>query len=62
MEGVYLGVWTVVGSNELEVAGRLREAMEDLRPTLPEDIEMRLVWDGSMFMRNALEEISRDPH
>ena len=59
MEGVYLGVWTVVGSNELEVAGRLREAMEELRPTLPEDIEMRLVWDGTMFMRNALEEISK---
>ena len=59
MEGVYLGVWTVVGSNELEVAGRLREAMEDLRPTLPDDIEMRLVWDGTMFMRNALEEISK---
>jgi multidrug efflux pump len=59
MEGVYLGVWTVVGSNELEVAGRLREAMEDLRPTLPQDIEMRLVWDGTMFMRNALEEISK---
>ena len=59
MEGVYLGVWTVVGSNELQVAGRLREAMEDLRPTLPEDIEMRLVWDGTMFMRNALEEISK---
>jgi multidrug efflux pump len=59
MEGVYLGVWTVVGSNELEVAGRLREAMEELRPILPEDIEMRLVWDGTMFMRNALEEISK---
>ncbi|MGH8249764.1 MAG: efflux RND transporter permease subunit [Steroidobacteraceae bacterium] len=59
MEGVYLGVWTVVGSNELEVAGRLRESMEELRPTLPEDLEMRLVWDGTMFMRNALEEISK---
>jgi len=59
MEGVYLSVWTVVGSNELEVAGRLREAMDTLRPTLPEDMEMRLVWDGTMFMRNALEEISK---
>jgi multidrug efflux pump len=59
MEGVYLGVWTVVGSNELEVAERLRTAMEELRPTLPEDMEMRLVWDGTMFMRNALEEISK---
>ncbi len=58
-EGVYLGVWTVVGSNELDVADRLREAMDKLAPTLPKDIEMRLVWDGTMFMRNALEEISK---
>ena len=58
-ESVYLGVWTVVGSNELKVADRLRDAMEHLRPTLPKDIEMRLVWDGTMFMRNALEEISK---
>jgi multidrug efflux pump len=58
-EGVYLGVWTVVGANELEVADSLRAAMEELRPTLPKDIEMRLVWDGTMFMRNALEEISK---
>jgi multidrug efflux pump len=58
-EGVYLGVWPVPGANELEVAGRLRDAMERLRPTLPRDIEMRLVWDGTMFMRDALQEISK---
>jgi multidrug efflux pump len=58
-EGVYLGVWPVPGVNELEVANRLREAMERLRPTLPKDIEMRLVWDGTMFMRDALEEITK---
>ncbi len=58
-EGVYLGVWPVPGVNELEVASRLREAMERLRPTLPKDIDMRLVWDGTMFMRDALEEITK---
>ena len=58
-EGVYLGVWPLVGANEIEVAQRLRAEMEHLRPTLPKDIEMRLVWDGTMFMRNALEEISK---
>ncbi len=58
-EAVYLGVWTAVGTNELEVSDRLRDAMDRLRPTLPKDIEMRLVWDGTMFMRNALEEISK---
>jgi multidrug efflux pump len=58
-EGVYLGVWPAVGSNELNVGDRLKEAMEKLRPTLPKDMEMRLVWDGTMFMRNALEEITK---
>ncbi len=58
-EGVYLGVWPLVGANEIEVARRLRAEMERIRPTLPKDIEMRLVWDGTMFMRDALEEISK---
>jgi multidrug efflux pump len=58
-ESVYLGVWPLVGANEIEVAAALRKEMERLRPTLPKDIEMRLVWDGTMFMRNALEEISK---
>jgi multidrug efflux pump len=58
-ESVYLGVWPLVGANEIEVQRRLRAEMDRIRPTLPKDIEMRLVWDGTMFMRNALEEISK---
>ena len=33
--------------------------MERIRPTLPADIDMRLVWDGTMFMREALKEITK---
>ena len=58
-EGVYLGIWARAGSNEIEVAHRLRDEMERIRPTLPKDIDMRLVWDGTMFMRNALTEITK---
>jgi multidrug efflux pump len=58
-EGVYLGVWPLVGSNEIEVAGNLREGMEKIRPTLPKDMDMRLVYDGTMFMRDALQEITK---
>ncbi|MBA3259490.1 MAG: efflux RND transporter permease subunit, partial [Gemmatimonadales bacterium] len=58
-ESVYLGVWPLVGTNEIDVAGRLREEMERLRPTLPADIDMRLVYDGTMFMRDALKEITK---
>ncbi len=58
-ESVYLGVWPLVGANEIEVASGLRAEMERLRPTLPKDIQMRLVWDGTMFMRDALKEITK---
>jgi len=58
-EGVYLGVWPLVGANEIQVAARLSEEMDRIRPTLPDDIEMRLVWDGTVFMRDALSEISK---
>ena len=57
--GVYLGVWPLPGSNEIEVAQRLRDEMERIRPTLPPDVDMKLVWDGTMFMRSALEEITK---
>jgi len=58
-EGVYLGVWPLVGSNEIDVAKALEEEMNVIRPTLPEDIEMNLAYDGTMFMREALKEISK---
>ncbi|MGQ0657899.1 MAG: efflux RND transporter permease subunit [Chromatiales bacterium] len=58
-DAVYLGVWPLVGANEIEVGNRLREEMERLRPSLPKDVDMRLVYDGTMFMRNALQEITK---
>src|SRR5918997_1140972 len=56
-EAVYLGVWPLVGVNEIEVAHRLRAEMERLRPTLPADIEMHLAYDATTFMEDALKEI-----
>src|SRR5688572_17187975 len=58
-EAVYLGIWPVPGANELDVANGLKAKMAEIRPTLAKDIEMRLVWDGTMFMRDALTEISK---
>ena len=34
-EGVYLGIWAVPGTNEIEVGRRLRDEIEQIRPTLP---------------------------
>ncbi|MFT4844020.1 MAG: multidrug efflux pump [Planctomycetota bacterium] len=56
--GVYLGVWPLVGANEINVQKGLVAEMEQLQTTLPPDMEMHLAWDGTVFMRDALTEIS----
>ncbi len=56
---VYLSVWPLPRANELEVASRLRAAMERIRPTLPAGIDMKLAYDGTFYMSNALTEIGK---
>ena len=58
-QGVYLGIWPLPGSNEIEVGNALKDEMARIAPTLPSDIDMKLVWDGTMFMRDALKEITK---
>jgi multidrug efflux pump len=58
-EGVYLGVWPLIGVNEIEVAHRLKAEMEKIRPTLPKDIDMQLVYSATVFMEDALTEITK---
>jgi multidrug efflux pump len=56
-EVVYLAVWPQIGANEIEVAHALKAEVERVRPNLPHDIEMRMAYDGSMFMEAALKDI-----
>ena len=58
-EGVYLGIWTQIGVNEIEVSHRLKAEMERIRPLLPPDIDMQMAYNGTMFMESALEEITK---
>jgi multidrug efflux pump len=58
-EAIYLGVWPLVGENEIDVAHRLRAEMERIRPTLPADMDMQMAYDATVFMEDALKEISK---
>jgi multidrug efflux pump len=58
-QAVYLGVWPLVGVNEIDVAHRLRAEMDRIRPTLPADIDMQMAYDATVFMEDALGEISK---
>jgi multidrug efflux pump len=56
---IYLSVWPLPKANELEVAERLKTAMKRLEPVLPPGVEMKLAYDGTYYMSNALKEISK---
>jgi multidrug efflux pump len=58
-EAVYVSVWPLPGSNEIEVAHKLRSELDRMRPTLPAHIDMQLAYDATKFMEEALQEISR---
>ena len=56
---VWLSVWPLPSSNELEVAALLKERIKSVRPSLPAGVEMVLAYDGTYYMENALREISK---
>src|SRR5712671_8238799 len=58
-EAVYMGVWPLPGSNEIEVAKRLHREMARIRPTLPSDIDMQMAYDATVFMTDSLQEITK---
>lgn len=58
-KGVYLGVWPLVGANEIEVQKLLVAEMARIKTSLPQDLEMTMAYDGTIFMRDALKEISK---
>jgi multidrug efflux pump len=55
----YLELWTVIGTNEIDVAHRIEAEMDRIRPALPKHIDMRYAYDGTMFMEAALKEIAK---
>ena len=58
-EAVYVGVWPTIGSNEIEVSHRLHAEVARITPTLPPDIQLRIAYDGTIFMQDALKEITK---
>ncbi|MFO0939639.1 MAG: efflux RND transporter permease subunit [Pirellulales bacterium] len=58
-QAVYVSVWPLPGSNEIEVAHKLRSEMERLKAGLPSNIDMQLAFDATKFMENAINEITK---
>jgi multidrug efflux pump len=58
-DAVYVSVWPLPGVNEIEVARKLREALDSLRSTLPDHLKANVAYDATQFMQEALTEIGK---
>ncbi len=58
-EAVYVSVWPLPGSNEIEVAHNLRAELTKMRLNLPKHIDMQLAFDATKFMEEAITEIRK---
>ena len=54
---IYVSVWPLPGANEIEIADRLYEVLEDVNETLPAGLEIEVGFDVTTYMRDALREI-----
>ena len=56
---MYLSVWPLPSSNELDVARLLEARLKSIRPTLPAGIDMKLAYNGTYYMDHAIKEITK---
>jgi HAE1 family hydrophobic/amphiphilic exporter-1 len=50
-------IFQLPGSNALEVAQGIRNAMEKIKPTLPEGVEYSIPFDTTKFVKSAIDEV-----
>jgi multidrug efflux pump len=56
-QAIFISVWPLPGANEIAIGDKLYTLLDEVNPTLPEGVEIRIGYDGTLYMRNALKEI-----
>jgi multidrug efflux pump len=54
---IYLAIWPMPGSNEIAIGDALYVKLAEINATLPDELEIRIVEDGTTYMRASLNEI-----
>jgi multidrug efflux pump len=54
---VFIGVWALPNANSLDVIERVRADLDALRKEIPEQIEARVAFDATSYVRNAIDEV-----
>ncbi|KNC67532.1 efflux RND transporter permease subunit [Pseudoalteromonas ardens] len=54
---VYISVWPLPGANEIAIGDALYAMTDEINETLPDGIRINYAYDGTLYMRDALNEI-----
>ncbi len=54
---IWFSVWPLPSANELDVAKVLKAKLAAMQPMLPGGVQMKLAYDGTYYMENAIKEI-----
>jgi multidrug efflux pump len=53
----FMGIWVLPTANSLEVIGRVREAMKDVKAQLPVGMTAGIPYDSTLYIQNAIDEV-----
>ena len=54
---IFLAVWPLPGSNEIDIGNALYKKLETINKSLPQGMEISIGYDGTLYMRDAINEI-----
>ncbi|WP_199610137.1 efflux RND transporter permease subunit [Flocculibacter collagenilyticus] len=55
---VYLAVWPLPGENEIAIGDKLYQSVAEINKTLPNGLSINFAYDGTLYMRDSLKEIT----
>jgi multidrug efflux pump len=56
---VFIGIWALPNANSLDVLRRVRAELEDLKKEIPPQLVATVAYDGTKYIRNAIDEVER---
>jgi multidrug efflux pump len=54
---VFIGVWALPSANSLDVVNRVRAELGSLQKEIPEQVQARLAFDATAYVRDAIKEV-----
>ncbi|MDW7550395.1 efflux RND transporter permease subunit [Pseudoalteromonas peptidolytica] len=54
---VFLALWALPGANEIDIGDALYKKIDEINPILPDGMNLRIGYDGTLYMRDSIKEI-----